>query len=140
MPKTEVKDLKEKFAKAPKRQRQILIGAAVTFVATFLPWSSVSMGMFGGFNYSGWHGIGLLTVFASAGLILLWLLPLLGVSLKLPILTPELQKYLALAMLAGPLLWFLQSGFGFAYVGLGLWLALVSSALTVAIFFQKVKL
>lgn len=139
MQKTEVKDLKAKFAKAPKRQRQVLIGAAVTFIATFLPWSSVSMGMLGGFNYNGWHGVGLLTVLAAVGLILLWLLPLLGVNWKLPVSDADLQKYLAMAMLAGPLLWLLQSSFGFAYLGLGFWLALIASGLTLAALFQKTK-
>ncbi len=139
MQKTEVKDLKAKFAKAPRRQRQVLVGAAVTFIATFLPWSSVSMGMLGGFNYNGWHGVGLLTVLAAAGLILLWLLPLFGVNLKLSIPDADLQKYLAMAMVAGPLLWFLQSGFGFAYLGLGFWLALIASGLTLAALFQKTK-
>jgi hypothetical protein len=132
-----VQDIKMNFQKAPKKQRQILLGALLVFVATFLPWSSVSMGMFGGFRVNGWQGVGMLSVLTSAGLILLWLLPTLEINLKLPIKTAELQKYLAIGMLAGPVLWLLQSGFGFNYLGLGFWLALVASGLTLSLFLKK---
>jgi len=136
---TKQQEIKNKFAKTPKRQKQILLGAIIVFVSTFLPWSSVSMGMLGGFSYSGWHSFGMLSVLASAGLILLWLLPILKINFKLPIKNPELQKYLAIAMLAGPLLWLFQSGFHFRYLGIGFWIALVTSGITVAPFFKKTK-
>ncbi len=136
---TKQQDIKNKFAKTPKRQKQILLGALAVFISTFLPWSSVSMGMLGGFSYSGWHSFGMLSVLASVGLILIWLLPILKIDFKLPIKNLELQKYLVIAMFAGPLLWLFQSGFHFKYLGIGFWIALIASGITVASFFKKIK-
>jgi len=134
-----MEDLKNKFKKSPKKQRQILLGAMIVFISTFLPWSFSSIGVFGGFSYNGWHSFGMFTVLASVGLILLWLLPSFGVNLKFPIKTIELQKYLAMVMLVGPMLWLFRSGFHFGYLGLGFWVALVVSTITLSIFFKKTK-
>ncbi|MFA6458339.1 MAG: hypothetical protein WCV72_03045 [Patescibacteria group bacterium] len=135
-----IKNLKDKFVKTSQIQKQILLGAVLAFASTFLPWSSVSIGMLGGYNYNGWHGYGRITVVASTALVLLWLLPRFGAELKLPIQTFELQKYLAMAMLAGPLLWLLQSNFSFDYLGFGFWTGLIVSGFTLAIFFKKNKI
>ncbi|MBU1089881.1 hypothetical protein KKF38_03765 [Patescibacteria group bacterium] len=130
-------DIKQAFEKEPLAKRRVLLAAAVVFVATFFPWYSVEMGFMGGFSYSAWSGCGMLTVFASFAILAIWILPLFKVKFKLPLPALQIQKILAVAMLAGPVLWIIQKGFHFAHIGLGLWIALIASIVAVRISFKK---
>ena len=130
-------DIIQSFQKESCAKRRILLAAAVTFVATFFPWYSVEMGLLGGFSYSAWSGCGMFTVFASLAILVIWALPLFKVKFKLPLPAVQIQKILAIAMLAGPVLWIARGGFHFAYIGLGLWIALIASIVAVQASFKK---
>lgn len=125
-------DLQKAFRKESKNQQGILLSAAAAIIATFLPWAG-----FLGFSMNGWRGSGLLTVIGSVGLLALWLLPKLGVKLKLPVKNIQAQQILSVLVLAGPVTSLLQAGFSLAYLELGFYLALLSGAGAVFFTFKK---
>lgn len=57
------------FETMSKQRKMILIASAVGVIAMFLPWWSISMGIFGGGSVNGMHGEGLLVFlcFVAAG-------------------------------------------------------------------------
>ncbi|WP_121353810.1 hypothetical protein [Flavisolibacter nicotianae] len=57
------------FQTMSKQRKMILIAAAVGVIAMFLPWWSISLGIFGGGSVNGMHGEGLLVFlcFLAAG-------------------------------------------------------------------------
>ena len=135
-------DIKQAFEKEPFAKRRVLFTATVAFIATFFPWYSIEVGFLGGpslegFSYSAWSGSGLLTVFASLAILVIWALPLFNVKFELPLPAIQIQKILTIAMLAGPVLWIARGGFHFAYIGLGLWIALIVSIVAVQASFEK---
>ena len=130
-------DLQKAFQKEPKNQKGILLSAAVVFIGTFLPWMSMSLGPFGGVSVNGWHSFGLLSVLGSAALVLVWLLPKLGIKLNLPAKPGAIQKVLAVATLAGPVIALIQSDFSFSFLSIGFYLALAGGA--GALFFSLQK-
>ncbi|MFC1615585.1 hypothetical protein ACFL21_00445 [Patescibacteria group bacterium] len=129
-------DIKKSFEKEPQSKKIILIAAAAALVATFLPWFKASLGEFGALSVNGWHSYGFITVIGSAGLVLIWLLPKLGVKYKLPAKEDYIEKGLAIAIIAGPVLWLIDMGFDFSFVGLGLYLAVAAGG--VATYFKFV--
>lgn len=133
--------------KMGKNDQLPIILALVALICVFLPWMSFSIPSYGGFELNipavrtnGFHSSGMLT-FLSALAFLLWkLLPLANV--KIPEMKMDhdlLVKILGLVMLAGPVLWLLNAGFEFRVIGLGLWGALVASAIFVYITFMAKK-
>ena len=130
-------DIIQAFKKESCVKRRILLAAAVVFVATFFPWYSVEMSFLGGISYSAWSGCGVLTVIASLAILVIWALPLFKVKFKLPLPAIQIQKILAVTMLAGPVLWIIRGGFHFAHIGLGLWIALIASIVAVQASFKK---
>lgn len=59
------------FQTMSKQRKMILIAAAVGVIAMFLPWWSISLGIFGGGSVSGMHDVGILVFlcFAAAGVL-----------------------------------------------------------------------
>lgn len=121
--------LKSSLKKAPQREK-ILHGLALaTLVATFLPWMTIPFfgGSLGG--VSGFNSVGFLSFIGSVAYLLWRILPMAG--MKIPgVGMPDMsiQKIIAGLMLAGPVLWIVQSGFAFGMFGYGLWIALAASA------------
>ncbi len=134
-------DLKKSFEKEPKTRKIILVAALAGFVSSFLPWWSISIespfGDFGGFSANGWHRFGYLTSLSSIAIILMWLLPKIGVKFTLPAKEEVLYKGLSVALLAGPVIWILDSSFEFSVMGVGVYLALAAGG--VATYFSVVK-
>lgn len=125
-------DLKKSFDKEPKSRKIILLSALAGLVSSFLPWWSISIdspfGSFGGFSANGWHGFGYLTALSSIALLLMWVLPKVGVKFSLPAKEDVLYKGLSIALLAGPVVWILDSNFEFSVMGVGVYLALAAGA------------
>lgn len=130
-------DLQKAFEKEPKTKRMILGAAGVAFVSTFFPWASFSLGSFGGVSVNGWHSYGLLTALGSLAMILLWLLPKVGVKFKLPVKEDALNKALPLVILAGSVLWLIDTNFEFGFAGIGLYVALAAGAVATLFTFKK---
>ncbi|MBD3360601.1 hypothetical protein GF366_02240 [Candidatus Peregrinibacteria bacterium] len=132
-------DLKKSFEKEPKAKKIILVSAAAALVSTFLPWMSISFGTFASAAINGWHRFGILTVLASIALILLWLLPKVKVKFKLPAKEDMLIKVLSVVMLAGPVIFIMDSRFEFAFLGFGLYIALAAGVVATYFAFAKSK-
>lgn len=134
-------DLKKSFEKEPKTRKIILVAALAGFVSTFFPWWSISIdspfGDFGGFSANGWHRFGYLTGLSSLGIILMWLLPKVGVKFTLPAKEEVLYKGLSIALLAGPVIWILDSSFDFSVMGVGVYIALAAGGIST--YFTVVK-
>lgn len=134
-------DLKKSFDKEPKSRKIILLSALAGLVSSFLPWWSISIdspfGSFGGFSANGWHRFGYLTALSSIALILMWVLPKIGMKFSLPAKEDVLYKVLSIALLAGPVIWILDSSFEFSVMGVGVYLALAAGA--AATYFAVIK-
>lgn len=132
-------NLVQEFKKEPKNQQYFLISALVAFIATLLPWVQVSIGVFGSISTNGWNGYGHLTAIGSLAILALWILNKSKVKLGLPIADKDLNKILAIAILAGPIILLFQSGFEFSFMGLGFYLAILAGATTTYFAFQTKK-
>jgi len=132
-------DLKKNFDKEPVGVKVVLAAAVAGVIASFLPWWSFSFGGFGSAAVNGWHSYGLLTSISSILIVLMWLLPKVGVKFSLPWNEKSLFKVLSVAMLAGPVLWVIDSNFSFSFVGLGVYLALGAGGLATYYSFAKLK-
>lgn len=130
-------DLKNLYTQEPKSKKMLLGCGLVALVSTFLPWYSVSFGPLGGVSLNGWHSYGFFTIFGSILLLLLWGLPHFGVKFTLPLKEDLAYKILALAMLAGPILWLLESSFEFSIIGFGIYVAIASGAVGTYFAFKK---
>ncbi len=126
-----------KFKKEPVGRQRIIVAGLAGVVASFLPWWSISFGSFGSTSVNGWHGYGLLTTIASLAIVLNWLLPKVGVKYKLPWKEDMMLKVLAVAMLAGPVLWLIDASFSFSMVGFGVYLALLAGGVAAYYSFAK---
>ncbi|MFA6992605.1 MAG: hypothetical protein WC269_05025 [Candidatus Gracilibacteria bacterium] len=122
-----MEDLKKTFDKEPKGKKIVLVSAAAALISTFLPWYSLGFG----YSYNAWHSYGFLTVVASIALVLIWLLPKVGVKFKLPVKEDLLEKVLAVVMLAGPVVWVIESNFMFELFGFGIYVALAAGVAAV---------
>jgi|CXWL01.1.fsa_nt_gi hypothetical protein len=128
MPPTTTSKLRDALKKAPKNQK-ILYGLALaTLIGVFLPWMTLPFfgTSFGTVN--GFQSVGFLSFLGSLGYLLWKILPIVGI--KVPDFgqsEANLQKILGGLMLAGPVLWFLMSGYGFSGIGAGLIITLLSS-------------
>ena len=120
--------LQTSVKKAPKGEKMLYALALATLIATFLPWMSIP---FFGSSYggvSGFSSVGFLSFLGSLGYLLWKLLPMGGMSVpNFGMKDDMLNKVFAVLMLAGPVLWTVQSGFSFSYFGYGLWIALAAS-------------
>ena len=79
----------------------------------------------------------MLTTIASLAIVLNWLLPKVGVKYNLPWKEEILLKIFSVAMLAGPVLWIIDTSFSFSMIGLGVYLALVAGGVAVYYSFAK---
>ena len=139
-------DLKKAFNKESSSKKAVLVAAVVALVSSFLPWISISFGSsdllgdLGSITNNGWVSWGYLTIIASFGVILLWVLPKVGVKFKLPVKEVDAYKILSAAILAGPVLWIIASNFDFGSMGIGFYLALLAGGGAVYVsFFAKKK-
>jgi len=132
-----MEDLKMKFKKEPVGRQRIVVAGLAGVVASFLPWWSISFGSFGSASVNGWHSYGMLTTIASLAIVLNWLLPKVGVKYNLPWKEEILLKIFSVAMLAGPVLWIIDTSFSFSMIGLGVYLALVAGGVAVYYSFAK---
>ncbi|MDP2691388.1 MAG: hypothetical protein Q8O95_03240 [bacterium] len=132
--------IKKDLQKMQKTDKLLLLLALVTLVAVFLPWYSFGFGgvmkelapYMAGYQSSmnGLSSFGWLTFLGSLAYLLWKVLPVMKVKLpQMPTSDSNLHKILAVAMLAGPVIWMLQSGFAFGVFGFGFWIALVASAI-----------
>ncbi len=110
-----------------------IILAAIILIFTFFPWASASWdygyGYKGGYSYNGLHRFGILTFLGSIAFLLWRLLPMFNIKipdLKMP--DKTIEKIIAGVVLAGPVIWMIDSSFEFKYFGIGLWVDLILSA------------
>ena len=130
--------LKSSLTKAPKNEKMLYGLALATLIATFLPWMDIPFlgGSLGGI--SGFRSVGFLTFIGSLGYLLWKLVPMAGVKIpKLGVKDEILLKILSGLMVAGPVLWLIQSGFAFGMIGFGLWIALITSGAFAYFTFKK---
>jgi hypothetical protein len=130
----------EKLKKAwgsEKKEEKIYIGLALAvFIASFLPWSS-SHGYFS-YSISAWGGVGYIAILASVSILLLWGLPVFGVTLPKIFSNKEQEKkILSAAVLASPIIWIFQSFSYLRFLGIGLWVTLAIGAYMVYVSFKK---
>jgi hypothetical protein len=120
-----------------KKETKIYVGLAlVVFIASFLPWSA----SYGYLSYSltAWVGTGYISILASIAIILLWALPIFGVKIPKIFSSKEQgKKILSSAILASPVIWFLQAFPHMRSLGIGLWITLVIGGYLVFISFKK---
>jgi len=126
--------------KAQKGEKILYVLALATLIATFLPWMSIP---FFGSSYggvSGFSSVGFLSFLGALGYLLWEILPMGGMSMPDFGMKGDMKtKAFALLMLAGPVLWIVQSGFVFSYFGYGLWIALAASAIFAYMVFMGKK-
>lgn len=107
-----------------------IILAIIILVAMFLPWLSVSFGVYGSASVNGIKGVGYLTFLGSIAYLLWKILPMFGVKIPdLKMKDDVIEKIIAVAMVAGPILWLLELNFKFKHIGIGFYIALIVSVL-----------
>ena len=138
--------MQQEWKKSSSDDKFPIILGIIIFLSVFFPWMStpeVTMGgmsMNIGVNINGMHSVGMLTFLGSLAYLAWKLLPMAGI--KVPEMTDaaSMNKILGIVMLAGPVLWLLRGGFNFEFIGWGMWVALIASAIFLYMAFSGKKM
>ncbi|MBI5414624.1 hypothetical protein HZA38_03850 [Candidatus Peregrinibacteria bacterium] len=139
----EVQKLKESWKKSTSDEKYLLILVFGILMFLFFPWESYSYGQYGSivyFSRNGLRSYGNLTFLGSILYLAVKILPMAGI--KIPDMGMEqkmMEKILAGAIFAGPVLWLLSSNFYFSIIGFGFWVDLVLSGFFSYLVFTEKK-
>ncbi|MCG2617991.1 hypothetical protein LZZ85_27055 [Terrimonas sp. NA20] len=124
-----------------KQKLYCLIIAGVALIAIFLPWFSMSMGIFGGISVNGFRSWGILSFFGVAGVAAASLLGDKTLPFDETFKKVALGSFAAIAL--GALIFFLRmtaEGLSIGSAGFGLYLTLIAGALGLVWVLGKINL
>ncbi len=139
----QIQDLKQQLLKETKRRKIILLSSVIFLIGSILPWYMIPYpyftgGMLKNVTQNGWHGIGFIGVLAAIFMMSMWIILQQKPSLKeLKNNNILLEKILASAMLASPIIYLQQIHFTFSITGIGLWLSMLAGGISVYFAFQN---
>lgn len=124
-PSVKIPDLQSAFKNEHNANKELLILAAITVFACFLPWFKFYYGTISG-GVSGLTSWGLLTFFGGIAYLANWALPKLKIEIPK---IDNIKKILPVIMLSGPVLLIISGGSLISSASFGFWIALGASAL-----------
>lgn len=138
MPKPTQDLIKEDFKSKKKAEKHYLIGALVALIGTILPWFSMGEKSFISVSVNGWNSWGYLSVVASAAILALYILPFFKIQIpKIFKNKAQEQKVLSGVMLAGPVMWLIETNFKLSYLGLGFYVTAFASGYVFYLIYKK---
>lgn len=124
-----------------KQKLYCLIFAGVALIAIFLPWLSISLGIFGGGSVNGFRSWGMLSFFGVIGVAVASLMGDKALPFDDTFKKVALGSFGAIAL--GALIFFLRissEGLGVGSAGFGLWIALIAGVLGLVWVLGKINL
>lgn len=137
MKKSLISTIQRDFKAQKKKEKHYLISALVAFIGTIFPWFAGGMGYFS-VSVSGWNSWGYLSVISSLAILAIYLLPFF--KIKLPEIFKDKnqeQKILSITLIAGPIMWLINSHFKFSYLGFGFYITTITAGYILYLVYKK---
>lgn len=138
MQKTPLDTIQTDFQKKTTKEKNYLIATLAALIGTILPWFAMSAKGYFSVSVSGWNSWGYLSVIGSIAILALYIVPFLGIKI------PEIfknkaqeEKVLSGILVAGPILWLIETSFSFSSLGIGFYVTAIASGYLLYLVYKK---